>query len=643
MRTETFSRRPRRRTFAAAVTSLTLTALAGPVGLLGSTPAEAAVTPPQPLLYLDASNPASYPGTGTTWTDLSGGGNHGTIGGNGITFNPTTQALDFPGGPFGTAWVSLGGTLDDFSNGITIEFEGEFGATRAPWERIFDWAAGISQTANVIAVGQEAATNELFYAGNNGGADQCVTSTGGTALGALGDRTMAKWVITVGDVNGVSKCRIYKNGIELPTIMALNTTPQSGPVADGTPYPLPSVSTRSSNFLGRSNFPQDNDLEGSIRYIRLYQQPLTPDQVAANTGGPGVALFAAQAPLRLVDTRDTTALDGGDEIREVQVAGVAGVPADATAVALNVTATGSTEAGFASVFPCGTDLPDTSTVNFAAGQTVPNAATVALGDGKVCVYANVDTHLVLDVNGSYSASEGTGVLSTMTPARLLDTRDSGTKVAAGVPAELTVAGVGDIPADAEAVVVNVTVTEPDADGYMTLYPCGTDAPLASNLNYVAGQTVPNQATVAVGTDGKICMVSTAATHVVVDADAAFGPTGNGVFEPLTPARLVDTRTTGTPLTANEPFEVTVAGAGGASADAGAAILNVTVTNPAAAGYVTVYPCGVTPPLASNLNVVAGQTVANAVTVALTAGKACVVSTVATDIVVDVNGDFLTVT
>ena len=45
-------------------------------------------------LYLDASNPASYPGSGTTWFDLSGNGNNGTMV-NGVV--PLSNAMQFDG------------------------------------------------------------------------------------------------------------------------------------------------------------------------------------------------------------------------------------------------------------------------------------------------------------------------------------------------------------------------------------------------------------------------------------------------------------------------------------------------------------------------------------------------------------------
>jgi hypothetical protein len=63
--------------------------------------------------------------------------------------------------------------------------------------------------------------------------------------------------------------------------------------------------------------------------------------------------------------------------------------------------------------------------------------------------------------------------------------------------------VGDVPATASRVIVNTTVTEPTAGSYLTVYPSGVTKPLASNLNFSAGQTVPNLVMVKVGTGGNV--------------------------------------------------------------------------------------------------------------------------------------------
>jgi len=119
----------------------------------------------------------------------------------------------------------------------------------------------------------------------------------------------------------------------------------------------------------------------------------------------------------------------------------------------------------------------------------------------------------------------------LVPARVLETRAGLSTVdggAAGIGArgagsvtEVVVAGRAGVPADASAAVLNVTVTGPDAPGYVTVYPCGTAPPTASNLNYVAGLTVPNAVITKIGTGGKICIFTQAATDLVVDVDGYF--------------------------------------------------------------------------------------------------------------------------
>ncbi len=271
------SEQPRRLKIASVVAVVATSLVAG---VAFTAPAQAYSTEDL-LIYLDASKSDSYSGIGTDWTDLSGNGNNGTLSGSGLTFNPTTEAIQFPGGANGTAWVDLNGTFANFTSGMTIEFEGEFGAVRSDWERIFDFAAGIESVANVFWVGHMYDSNELaletWISGVNQG--RCRTSTGGTALGTPGDRTLNTWVITVG--GGV--CRIYKNGTELNTQVKNASYSADTPVASsGSPYPVPAVTDRSSAFLGRSNFLADNDLEGSIRYLRIYTTALTPEEVLDN-------------------------------------------------------------------------------------------------------------------------------------------------------------------------------------------------------------------------------------------------------------------------------------------------------------------------------------------------------------------------
>ena len=76
-----------------------------------------------------------------------------------------------------------------------------------------------------------------------------------------------------------------------------------------------------------------------------------------------------------------------------------------------------------------------------------------------------------------------------------------------------------------AVVLNVTVTETKGSGFVTVWPCGTPPPNASNVNYLANMTTANAVTAKVGTNGSVCLFTLAATHVVVDINGYYPPNG----------------------------------------------------------------------------------------------------------------------
>jgi len=108
---------------------------------------------------------------------------------------------------------------------------------------------------------------------------------------------------------------------------------------------------------------------------------------------------------------------------------------------------------------------------------------------------------------SVSASSG-GRYFPLTPARILDTRiglgAQAGRVQGGTTLDLTVVGNGAVPAGATAVVLNITVTGSSAAGYLTVFSAGGTAPLASNLNFTAGQTVPNLVEVGLSPSGVTC-------------------------------------------------------------------------------------------------------------------------------------------
>jgi DNA-binding beta-propeller fold protein YncE len=165
-----------------------------------------------------------------------------------------------------------------------------------------------------------------------------------------------------------------------------------------------------------------------------------------------------------------------------------------------------------------------------------------------------------------------------------------------------------------AVALNVTVTEPSATGYLTAYPTGTTRPLASNLNFGPGQTVPNAVVVKLGTLGRVSFYNNAGTtHLIADVAGwyASGADVGESYRSLSPTRLLDTRPS-----AVVPAGGTVRVNASQELPSGvtAVALNVTFTTPSSVGYLTVYPAGDTRPLASNLNLVPGGTRANFVAV-----------------------------
>jgi hypothetical protein len=192
--------------------------------------------------------------------------------------------------------------------------------------------------------------------------------------------------------------------------------------------------------------------------------------------------------------------------------------------------------------------------------------------------------------------------------------------------------------------LNITVTEPEAEGFITVYPCGT-RPLASSLNFVANQTISTSVTSPVSVDGEICIYSSAMTNLIADAFGWFVQ-GSGVT-PVGPTRLVDTRAASPQGTisvkqkkygATDELRLPLNGVAGLpNNDIGTVQLTVTATNPNTSGFITVYPCG-TLPLASNLNYTTGQTVAVSVTTQVSGdGEVCIYSSASTDVIVDING------
>ncbi len=359
--------------------------------------------------------------------------------------------------------------------------------------------------------------------------------------------------------------------------------------------------------------------------------------VATSAGG-----FVPLTPFRVLDTRFGTGAPRAAVLSDHKVVltlgGVDGIPANAAGVVLNVTVTQPQDAGNISVYPDTTGgPPNSSNLNFSANETIPNLVIVQLSGGKVDLYNSSagTVQLVADVSGWIASGSPTapGGLVPMAPARVLDTRFGTGAPKAAVLSDhkvvLTLGGVDGIPANAAAVVLNVTVTQPQKAGNISVYPdTAGGPPNSSNLNFSTNETIPNLVIVQMS-GGKVDLYNASSGTVQLVADVSgyytSGTPAPGGLTAMAPARVLDTRFgTGAPKAAvlsDHKVVLTLGGVDGIPANAAAVVLNVTVTQPQNAGNISVYPDTTGgPPNSSNLNFSANETIPNLVIVQLSGGK-----------------------
>jgi subtilase family serine protease len=366
--------------------------------------------------------------------------------------------------------------------------------------------------------------------------------------------------------------------------------------------------------------------------------------------------YQADGPIRLMDTRsgsfhvgNVTGPIGANGSAKLTIVGnslltgTSAVPSGATAVVLNVTATQPSAGGNATVYPDGEAMPLTSNLNWTKGNTVPNLVVVPLKSDGAVDFANNSpgtVQFIADLEGYYTTSTSVNSVTSssytpISPLRALDTRSGGNGVAkakiaalTGVSLQLggaTITPVGGgtavaIPSGITGVAMNVTITNATGGGFLTVFPTETASgsavtlPNVSNLNFAAGETVPNMVMVPVGKDGKVRFYNGAisgATDVIADVAGYYtAGTSGEVYHPLGPVRLVDSRigqgeTSVSPVGAKGTLNLAL------PSSYEAVIANVTVTSPAGGGFLTAYPLGTTRPAqASNLNFSTGETVPN---------------------------------
>ncbi len=344
--------------------------------------------------------------------------------------------------------------------------------------------------------------------------DLQVTGVGGVP--ASGVAAVALNVTATGATGPGSYLTIYPTGSTQPLASNLNFNP-------GTAIPNLVIAR-----VGPSGKVSIYNNLGSVHVVGDVQGYYADSQTSGST-------YVPVNPLRVLDTRTGTGVaqaqvPAGGTI-SLAVAGVNGVPANATAVVLNMTTTQATgPESFLSVYPSDGTLPTVSNLNFTSGPPSTNAVVARVGtDGKVKIYNNLgSTDVVADLNGYFAAPVAVGtappgqVYYPINPVRALDTRNgTGTpggvsgQLGAGNTIDLAVAGVGGVSTGATAVVLNVTAADsPGPESYLTLFPSGTARPLASNLNFVAQQTVPNLVMVRLN-NGKVSIYNNLGSVAVI--------------------------------------------------------------------------------------------------------------------------------
>ena len=405
--------------------------------------------------------------------------------------------------------------------------------------------------------------------------------------------------------------------------------------------------------------------------------PVSPTRICDTRPGNPSALSGVATQCNGPDNDGTTISGGGTIL--IDVGGDFGVPSDASAVVLNVTVVAQ-DPGFLTVYPAYQVAPTASNLNYTRGEVVPNLVETGIStSGQVSIYSYATADVIVDLEGYVAASSGLGSGGGLynplaAPGRICDTRSgnpsglTGTDaqcnsetMAAGSTLDVQVTGVGNVPfSGVAAVVLNVTVVNPVGPGYLTVWPEDVSPrPTASNLNFQAGQVVPNRVIVPVSNSspnlGQISIYTTTQVDVLVDVSgwySASGGTSGYQFTPESaPVRICDTRSgnpsyltgayaqcNGETLGPGGSLAVTAAGLASVPSGAKAVVLNVTAVLPSNFTYVTVYAQAPVP-VVSDLNPYPGEVEPNLVVATLsTTGSFNLYNAAgSTDIVVDVLG------
>lgn len=260
------------------------------------------------------------------------------------------------------------------------------------------------------------------------------------------------------------------------------------------------------------------------------------DQVVATDQPAG---FQPVTPVRIVDSRTRGKRWAGGEWHTVDLSDH--VPADAIAVAVNLTAVNPTRPGYLTVAASpGVGTPSVASLNTGTVAATAGHVITPIADDRTCaVFVRSDSDVVIDLAGYYAPDAPLG-LTMQTPRRLLDTRTTGDVRPTGTITLQVPATNGVVP---EAAVFNITAVGATEAANVTAWPADAQRPVASCLNVVAGDpAVANLVQVALDADGRVSLRSSGGCALVVDLLATYDRSADGLrFRPVEPTRVLDTR------------------------------------------------------------------------------------------------------
>ena len=237
---------------------------------------------------------------------------------------------------------------------------------------------------------------------------------------------------------------------------------------------------------------------------------------------PGGDRFHPMTPTRWIDTRGApvqlsqiTGVRTAPTETQLMMRGQGGIPADATAVWLNLTVADPTVSTVLTAYPgpCGTP-PLSSNVNARPQRSTASTVLVGVGsDGSVCVRTFAgSSQIVVDVAGWFGPGAGGLAYRPVAPERLLDTRlDAGQPTSAEMPVHVD-----------SVYVLNVAAVDSSTLGYVTVRPCGS-ALVSSLINTATGEDAANLTAVGGDGSGNVCVRANIKSHLVVDHVATFAP------------------------------------------------------------------------------------------------------------------------